>query len=70
MAELERLTDINLWKINRIDVLICHKLFNIIDEIFERANMIIEKNLSSGDREDVEMIIDTSGEKKMSELDT
>lgn len=42
LAELERLTDINMWKQSRIDVLICHKMFNIIDEILERATLILD----------------------------
>jgi hypothetical protein len=35
MSELDKLNDINLWKQSRIDILLNHRLFNIIDEILE-----------------------------------
>ena len=35
MSELDKLNDINLWKQSRIDIVLNHRLFNIIDEILE-----------------------------------
>ena len=35
MSELDKLNDMNLWKQSRIDVVLNHKLFNILDEILE-----------------------------------
>ena len=35
MSELDKLNDINLWKQSRIDILLNHRLFNILDEILE-----------------------------------
>ncbi len=35
MSELDKLNDMNLWKQSRIDVVLNHKLFNMLDEILE-----------------------------------
>ena len=35
MSELDKLNDINLWKQSRIDIVLNHRLFNILDEILE-----------------------------------
>jgi hypothetical protein len=35
MSELDKLNDINLWKQSRVDILLNHRLYNILDEILE-----------------------------------
>ena len=35
LKELERLTDPSIWKGSKIDVALCHEMFNAIDEVLE-----------------------------------
>jgi hypothetical protein len=48
MNELEKLNEINMWKTSRIDIVLNHKLFNIIDEILEIAIDKLEKGSDEG----------------------
>jgi hypothetical protein len=52
------MTDLNLWKISKVDVALHHELFNLIDEILENlVDKLREKRLSN--RDEISMI-DTS----------
>ena len=42
MSELDKLNDINQWKQSRIDIVINHRLYNIIDEILEIVTARLE----------------------------
>jgi hypothetical protein len=35
MSEIDKLNDINLWKQSRIDIVLNHRFFNILDEVLE-----------------------------------
>lgn len=48
MQELERLTDINMWKTSKCDVALCHEVFDTIDEVLERVNQYINETNKDG----------------------
>jgi hypothetical protein len=33
--EIERLTEMNTWKLSKIDILLSHELFDTLDEVLE-----------------------------------
>jgi hypothetical protein len=43
MSELERLTDINMWKASKIDLILNHQFFNILDELLEMMIVRMQK---------------------------
>ena len=47
------MTDVNLWKVRKIDVLYWHEVFNIIDEILEKQISLLKPSLDEANEEEL-----------------
>jgi hypothetical protein len=47
LPEMELLSNLNLWRVSKVDLLINHELFNLIDSILESLTLELRKKGSS-----------------------